>query len=75
VNDLRAGKTTVNDLVDRLANDERIPMDRAQLAAIVAQGESNAGAAISQVAAFAKAISDLEATHPQAAAYAPGSIL
>jgi adenylosuccinate lyase len=75
VNDLRTGKTTVNDLVDRLANDNRIPMDRAKLAAIVAEGESNAGAAMSQVAAFAKTISKLEAAHPQAAAYAPGSIL
>jgi adenylosuccinate lyase len=65
----------VNDLVDRLANDDRIPMARAQLAAIVAQGESNAGAALSQVTAFAKAVSALEAAHPQAAAYAPGSIL
>jgi adenylosuccinate lyase len=75
VNDLRAGKTTVNDLVARLANDERIPMDRSQLAAIVAQGESNAGAALSQIAAFAKAVAALEAAHPQAATYAPGSIL
>jgi adenylosuccinate lyase len=75
VNDLRAGKTTVNDLVDRLANDERIPMDRAQLAAIVAAGESNAGAAQAQVATFAKAVAALEAAHPAAAAYTPGSIL
>ena len=75
VNDLRAGKTTVNDLVERLANDERIPLDRAQLAAIVAAGESNAGAARAQVAMFAKAVASLEAAHPEAAAYAPGSIL
>ncbi|BCU77352.1 adenylosuccinate lyase [Luteolibacter sp. LG18] len=75
VNDLRVGKTTVNDLVVRLAGDERIPLTGEQLAAIVAEGESNAGAARAQVAAFAAAVSAIEAAHPQAAAYAPGSIL
>src|SRR5690606_6095521 len=75
VNDLRAGKTTVNDLVDRLGADDRIPFDRDQIAAIVASGESNAGAARSQVAAFAESVGRLEAAHPKAAAYTPGAIL
>ncbi|WP_193211086.1 adenylosuccinate lyase [Luteolibacter marinus] len=75
VNDLRNGKTNVNDLVERLAGDERIPLSKEQLAAIVAAGESNAGAALAQVEAFAAAVGELEAAHPQAAAYAPGSIL
>jgi len=75
VNDLRAGKTTVNDLVARLGGDDRIPLTQDQLAAIVATGESNAGAAREQVAAFAAAVSAVEAAHPAAAAYAPGSIL
>jgi len=75
VNDLRAGKTTVNDLVVRLGSDDRIPLSAEQLAAIVATGESNAGAAREQVAAFAAAVSAIEAANPAAAAYAPGSIL
>ena len=75
VNDLRIGKTTVNNLVERLAGDDRIPLTGAQLAAIVAEGESNAGAAQAQVATFAKVVSELEAKHARAAAYAPGSIL
>jgi adenylosuccinate lyase len=75
VNDLRAGKSTVNNLVERLAADERIPLDQAQLAAIVATGEQNAGAARTQVATFAKAVSAIEAAHPEAAAYVPGAIL
>jgi adenylosuccinate lyase len=75
VNDLRTGKATTNDLVVRLAADDRIPMNEAALTAIVSEGESNAGAALAQVAHFAKAIAALEASHPQAAAYAPDSIL
>jgi adenylosuccinate lyase len=75
VNDLRAGKTTVNDLVARLGSDDRIPLSADQLAAIVATGESNAGAAREQVAAFAAAVSAIEVANPAAAAYAPGSIL
>jgi adenylosuccinate lyase len=75
VNDLRAGKTTVNDLVARLANDERIPLDLSALEAIVATGQNNAGAAKSQIATFSAAVIALEEAHPQAAAYSPGSIL
>lgn len=75
VNDLRAGKSTVNNLVERLAADSRIPLDQAQLAAIVATGEQNAGAARTQVATFAKAVTAIEAAHPAAAAYVPGAIL
>ncbi|HEY8991690.1 MAG TPA: adenylosuccinate lyase, partial [Luteolibacter sp.] len=75
VNDLRAGNTTVNDLVSRLAEDDRIPLSLEELAGIVATGESNAGAAQAQVAHFAAAVRAIEAAHPAAAAYAPGSIL
>jgi adenylosuccinate lyase len=75
VNDLRAGKSIVNNLVERLAADSRIPLDQAQLAAIVATGEQNAGAARTQVATFSKAVAAIEAAHPAAAAYVPGAIL
>jgi adenylosuccinate lyase len=75
VNDLRAGKTTLNDLVGRLAGDDRIPLTADQLAAIVASGEENAGAARSQVDHFASAVAALVARHPEAADYSPGSIL
>lgn len=75
VNDLRAGKTTINNLVERLAGDDRIPLTAEQLAAIVATGEENAGAARSQVAHFAAAVGELASRHPQAADYSPGSIL
>ncbi|MGB1129497.1 MAG: adenylosuccinate lyase [Haloferula sp.] len=75
VNDLRAGRVERNDLVSRLAEDERLPLDRAALDAIVAKGEENAGAAAAQIAHFSSAVSTITGAHPEAAAYAPGSIL
>lgn len=75
VNDLRAGKVTSNDLVRRLAEDDRIPLALDQLASIVAMGERNAGAARSQVDAFAEAITSLSLGHPDAVNYSPGGIL
>ena len=75
VADLRAGKSERNDLVDRLANDDRIPLDADQLTAIIDAGRSNAGDAASQIAAFATAVRAIESAHPAAAAYSPGSIL
>ncbi len=75
VNDLRSGKSSTNDLVVRLAGDARIPLTQEQLTAIVATGESNAGAAGRQIAAFVSAVEELSSRHPEAAAYAPGSIL
>jgi len=75
VDDLRHGRIAHNDLVDRLAEDSEIPLDRAALAAIVASGDRNTGSAAAQVAAFAESVRQLETAHPQAAAYAPGAIL
>jgi len=42
---------------------------------ILARGDRESRAAKSQIEAFAAAVSKLEAVSPQAAAYAPGSIL
>jgi adenylosuccinate lyase len=75
VADLRSGKAAGNDLLERLANDPRLPLDRGELAAIVAAGEHNAGAALAQVRAFAAAVQAVEAAHPAAAVYQPDAIL
>ncbi len=75
VNELRSGEIEANNLIDRLAADERIPLTREQLAAIVATGASNAGAARSQVGSFASRVETLVETFPEAAAYTPGGIL
>ncbi len=64
-----------NDLVQRLAGDERIPLSAEQLVGIVATGERNAGAAQSQIESFAAAVTELISRHPKAADYSPGSIL
>jgi adenylosuccinate lyase len=75
VNDLRTGKIDRNNLVERLAGDDRLGLSRESLDAILARGDRESGAAKSQIAAFATAVKSLETAHPQAAAYAPGSIL
>ncbi len=75
VNDLRSGKIDRNNLVERLAGDSRLGLDRAALESILARGDRESGAARTQIAAFADAVGKLEAAHPQAAAYGPGSIL
>ncbi len=75
VNDLRCGATDRNDLIDRLAGDSRLGLTRVALDAILARGDRESGAAKAQVAAFAGSVRELEAAHPQAAAYGPGAIL
>jgi adenylosuccinate lyase len=64
-----------NELLDRLADDERIPLDRAGLDALMADRLSFTGAAADQVAAVVARVGEVAARYPQAAAYAPGAIL
>lgn len=75
VHDLRNGKAAENNLLARLAEDERLPLDQSQLSTILEAGRSNVGQAKVQVAHFEKAIAELSAAHPGAADYEPGSIL
>ncbi len=72
---MRQGTSTGNDLTERLARDERLPLTKEQLDAIVAQGEKLAGLAMDQVDTFVDAVSVLVQKHPQAAEYQPGAIL
>ncbi|PGH51750.1 adenylosuccinate lyase [Streptomyces sp. Ru87] len=64
-----------NELLDRLAGDERIPLDRAGLDALMADRLSFTGAAADQVAAVVQRIGEITAARPEAAAYSPGDIL
>ncbi|EST22657.1 adenylosuccinate lyase [Streptomycetaceae bacterium MP113-05] len=64
-----------NELLDRLAADDRIPLDRAALDALMADRLSFTGAAGHQVAGIAARIEEIVKQHPEAAAYTPGSIL
>jgi adenylosuccinate lyase len=64
-----------NELLDRLAADDRFPLDRPALEALLADRVSFTGAAGGQVAAVAEQVAQVVAAHPDAAAYRPGSIL
>jgi adenylosuccinate lyase len=64
-----------NDLLDRLAADDRIPLSRARLDDLLADRLPFTGVANAQVAAVVKRVSDVVARFPEAAAYVPGAIL
>jgi len=72
---MRQQGSTDNDLLDRLAADPRVPLDRAALGALVAEPLSFVGTAPRQVEAFAGQVAALVARFPQAAVYRPGEIL
>jgi len=64
-----------NDLLDRLAADERLGVSREELDAALADPMELTGTARRQVATLAQRIEQVAAAHPQAAAYAPGPVL
>jgi adenylosuccinate lyase len=64
-----------NDLLERLAADERLGLDEATLRSVVSHPLEFVGAAPAQVAAFAARVEELVAADPQAAAYDPAEIL
>ncbi|MBN6054917.1 adenylosuccinate lyase [Nonomuraea sp. RK-328] len=64
-----------NELLDRLAADERFPLDRAALDALLADRVSFTGAAAGQVEAVARQVAEVVSARPEAAAYRPGAIL
>ncbi|MEP9392676.1 adenylosuccinate lyase [Gordonia sp. VNK1] len=63
------------DLLDRLAADDRIPLDRAQLDALLEDKEAFVGAAGRQVADVIAAAEKVIGEYPEAAAYSPAPIL
>lgn len=63
------------DLLDRLAADPRLPLDRAALDAALADKAVFSGAAGAQVDGVAAAVEALVARYPDAATYTVGSIL
>lgn len=72
---LRNGGIVENDLLTRLANDDRIPLDASQLETILAEGRENAGLAQDQVNSFLEEAEALKEVYPEAIDYEPGSIL
>ena len=63
------------DLLDRLAADDRLPLDRAALDGLLADPSAFVGNASVQVAAVVERVAEVVAAHPQAAAYDPEPIL
>ena len=63
------------DLLDRLAADPRLPLDRAALDAALADKRAFTGAAADQVDEVAAEVDALVGRYPDAAKYTPGSIL
>ena len=63
------------DLLDRLAADDRLPLDRAALEAAIADRQAFTGAAADQVGRVSVAVQELLERFPSAAGYVPGAIL
>ena len=63
------------DLLDRLAADDRIPLDRAALDAALADKSAFIGSAEAQVAAVVSDVETLVSQFPSAAKYSPSPIL
>lgn len=72
---MREGGVARNDLIDRLAADDRLPLDRAQLTSLLDRPLSFTGAAGAQISAVLTKISQLSQRFPGAADYVPAPIL
>ena len=72
---LRVDDASETDLLDRLAADGRLPLDRVTLDAVVEDPSAFAGNAPAQVAAVVERIAVVVAARPWAAAYDPEPIL
>jgi adenylosuccinate lyase len=64
-----------NDLLDRLAADETLPLDRAQLESLLADPLSFTGLASAQVDSVVRRVDEIVKRYPEAAAYTPAPIL
>ncbi|MGB0745207.1 MAG: adenylosuccinate lyase, partial [Opitutales bacterium] len=75
VRDLRNGSILKNDLVGRLAADERLGLSAEKLAEVVADAQALTGMASSQVNQFCEAVREEVESFPAASSYTPSSIL
>ena len=72
---MREQGAAANDLLDRLAADDRLPLDRPALDALVGAPITFVGTAVAQVEAFVMQVGEVVARHPVAAAYRAEPIL
>jgi adenylosuccinate lyase len=73
--ELREGTRTDNDLLARIAADDRVPLGEDDLAGLLDEPLDLVGAARRQVAVFVAAAEKIAKEHPEAAAYSPEPIL
>lgn len=71
----REGRGESGGLLEALAADQRMPLDRARLEELLADPVSFAGLAPRQVEAFLARVEEVTSRHPEAAAYRPPPIL
>ncbi len=72
---MREDGLTENDLLSRLASDERLQLSREELDDLIAEPLSFTGAAAAQVRAVADRVEAIVNRYPEAAGYTPGDIL
>ncbi len=73
--EMREKGAAENDLLARLAADDRLGLSEADLRSLVASPVEFTGAAGVQVASVVQRINEVVAAHPEAATYSPGAIL
>jgi len=73
--EMREKGAAENDLLARLAADDRLGLSEADLRSLVASPVEFTGAANVQVAGVVQRINEVVAAHPEAATYSPGAIL
>ncbi len=74
-NDLREGRISANDLLDRLGADARLKLTRQEIQDIYDANAGDTGMAGSQVDAFTAMVQELAAQFPNGVGYTPGAIL
>ena len=72
---MRERGTGDNDLLERLAADDRLPLELDEIRAVVADPAEFAGLAGAQVEAVAARVAEIVAANPDAARYVPAPIL
>jgi len=73
--DLRTGKVTRNDLIDRLAHDRRLGLSQEELQDVLKDQDTFIGLAAEQVDVFCRSLDSWRERFPESEAYQPGHIL
>ncbi len=73
--DLRHGRISSNDLLDRLGNDARLRLSREEIQQIYDANAGDTGMATAQVDGFCAMVDELATRFPDGVEYAPGAIL